>query len=509
MLVLAFDIGRVAFIESHWDEDACISISWLLSKGWRLYGDVFSHHMPLDYIPGWAIASLFGNRFEVFRGFMIFLWAAACSGLFFSLRRHESESARLVPFLFAVLSSQWLTYWMGQMMLVESYWGYAIILLLATIGGPIGLPSRRVHGGAAVLVGFLMGLLLSASLTCVLPFACLAAWMRGDGDWRGAWKGLLGGFAAWSGLFFLWCLAHVDLAQWYRQAVGFNVDVYARFQHFELANPFLGLILKAFKETAAYFLAAGYGSPLERYFEGILKAGLLGWIGWNLVNRRFFAALWWLIFIVSIKARSERFIYTAPLHSTPFFLVAVLVLSVEMAGIWSFIRRRNGLRVSLAAAFAGAVLLAPTLIATSLATASLKEYAGNNPRHERLLAAIRKCTASSDRLAAFPFYSRVYFDSERLPAIPNVFYLPWQAAWPPQHSGTLGGLERSRPKVVIIQDTSIWGIPWSQYGHDVEAWVRNRYVPIILDLASGGGAGVQLYVLKDEAAEFVRCAEEK
>lgn len=53
---LVFDESRVSFIESHWDEDACITIGWLLSKGWKLYGDVFTHHMPLDYIPSWAIA---------------------------------------------------------------------------------------------------------------------------------------------------------------------------------------------------------------------------------------------------------------------------------------------------------------------------------------------------------------------------------------------------------------------------------------------------------------------
>ena len=491
---LAFDLSRVAFIESHPDEDACMAIGWLLSKGWRLYGDVFSHHMPLDYIPSWAVASLAGNRLEAFRGCMILMWATTCLGLYVALRRRDDASTRLVPYLFACLSSQWLTFWMGQMMLVESYWGYIVVLLLAIIGGPLGLPERPVDAVESVLAGFLLAVLLSASLTCVLPFACLLIWLAADPDWRKAWKGLLAGAVAWSGLLLLWCARHVDLSQWYAQVVWFNTHVYPRFYGFQTGHLYSGFLAAALKDTAAYFAAVPHGSLLEWYFEGLIKIGALGWIVWSFARRNAFRGAWWLVFIVAVKARAERFAFVIPFHTAPFYLAATLLVAIELSRLWALVQRRSSLRLSAAAALAAAIVLAPTIVATSMATASLKGFAKADPAREAAVSAIRRCTAPADPIAAFPFGARYYLETSRVPAVPNVLYLPWQAAWEPQHAATLAGLAQARPKAVIIEDTEVWGVPWKEYGRDVEAEVRKHYVPVPLGPESGEPARVRLYV---------------
>ncbi|MBI5595676.1 MAG: hypothetical protein HY928_06245 [Elusimicrobia bacterium] len=505
LALLGADLARVSFIESHWDEDACIAIGWLLSKGWRLYGDVFSHHMPLDYIPSWAISSFFGTGFVLFRGFMLILWAAVCSALYLVSRRQEPGPARAVPFVYVVLSSQWLTYWMGHLMLVESYWGYAVVLLLALIGTPLGFRRESVHRAEPVLVGALLGLVLSASLTCALPFACLAAWLAHDPDWRPRWRGVAVGFLAWLVVFGLWCLRYVGWSQWYTQAFWFNANVYAAFYPFDVANPYFGFLLQAVKDNASYFAAALSWSDLGQYFEGLLRLAVLGWVLWNALQRRFFAALWWVLFTVCIRARAERFAYAPPFHATPFFLTAVLLLSAGAARAWYAVRGR-GLRPALGAMTLAALLFAPTLLTTSMATAALKPFGGDNRKYEMLLGAVRACTAPDDRLAVFPCYPRFYTDSGRLPATPNVFYLPWQEAWEPQRTATLRGLEQSKPKVVIIQDTTIWGIPWKKYGGAVEEWVAGRYVPVVRGTDPEEDLRVQMFVLKEHAAEFVLCA---
>lgn len=505
LALLGADLARVSFIESHWDEDACIAIGWLLSKGWRLYGDVFSHHMPLDYIPSWAIASFLGTSAGLFRGFMLVLWAAVCSALYAVSRRHEPGPARAVPYLFACLSSQWLTYWMGHLMLVESYWGYAVVLLLALLGTPLGFKRENIHRAEPVLAGVLLGVLLSASLTCALPFACLAAWLAHDPDWRPRWRGLAAGFFAWAAVFGLWCLRFVGWSHWYEQSVWFNANVYADFYPFAAANPYFGFLLQAVKDNAVYFAGTLSWSDLGGYFEGLLRLAVLGWVAWLASQRRFFAAVWWVVFTVSVRARAERFAYAPPFHAAPFFLCATLLVSAASARAWYAVRDR-GLRPSLALLVLGALLLAPTLLTTSMATAALRPYGQDNLKYEMLLGAVRSCTAPEDRLAVFPCYPRFYTDSGRLPATPSVFYLPWQAAWEPQRSATLAGLERAEPKVVIIQDTTIWGIPWKRYGGAVEDWVAARYVPVVRGTDPAEDLRVQLFVRKEHAADFVACA---
>src|SRR5438045_2936392 len=87
LIALTASLARVAFIESHWDEDAVTATGWLLSKGWKLYSGVFSHHTPLDFIPAVLLARLFGPSPLVMRAFMVALWALVAAGLFGALRR--------------------------------------------------------------------------------------------------------------------------------------------------------------------------------------------------------------------------------------------------------------------------------------------------------------------------------------------------------------------------------------------------------------------------------------
>ena len=484
-----------------------MTIGWLLSKGWKLYGDVFSHHMPLDYIPSWALACVFGARFEVFRGFMIVLWALVCAALFLVCRRRGPEAGP-VPFLFAALTSQWLTYWMGQMMLVESYWGYAVVLLLALVGTPLRLAGADVSRGEGLAAGALLGLLLSASPVCVPVAACLAVWIFREPRWRSRRRALAAGFGGWAALFLIWCAGHVDFGLWYADVVRFNAAVYAGFSGLE-GPPAAAFAVRALRDNAGYFASALEWGNFEQYFEGLLKLSVLGWVGWNLARRRFFEAAWWVVFIIALKARAEHGADAVPFHSAPFYLVAALLLCRELSMLWAESRRRPGWGRPLVFAMAAGFFLFPTLIATSFAVSSLKRYAAKSVEYEMLVAALKDCTEPADRIAVFPFYPRFYLDSGRLPAVPDVFYLPWQEAWPPQREATMAALVRNRPKAVVIQDATIWGAPWSEYGGSVDAWVRENYLSVARSAEPGEELRARLWVRKDAAPAFVACAQVK
>ncbi len=478
-----------------------MAIGWLLSKGWRLYSGIFTHHTPLDYLPASLLADVFGPSTTAMRAFMIALWAIVAATLYRALRPRAVGAWTAV--FFAILSSQWLTYWYGQMMLVENYWGYAVVLALALLGSPLELepdPSPR----RAVAVGALIALILTASPVCFPVAALLALWVVADGRWRGLSRWSAVGAAGWLALFGLWAFAHADLGRLWEHVIVFNREVYARFYGLE-NRAVLGFWQLALEHSVAYFASTFDARNLEMYFEGLIKIVALGWVAWSLANRRWAQAVWKLAFIVVLQSRPEKTADAPPFHAAPFYLAATLIAASAIARTWQALSGRP--RVVFAVAAAG--LLLPTLWATSFATASLRPFSRPDAVYESILAAVRTCTTPEDRVAALPCYPRFYLDTARLPATPSVFYLPWQEAWEPQRRATLDSLRRERPKVVLIQDTKVWGVPWNEFGAGINAWLKAAgYMPVMRSTDPAAPLRVQLLVRPDAAPAFVACAQE-
>lgn len=486
----ALTLWNTAFIESHWDEDDCVAIGWLLSKGWRLYRDVFSHHMPLDYLPSWALARLFGPSPEICRGFMVLLWALGCGALF-SARRSKTEAYAAA--LFTLLSSQWLTFWYGQLMLVENLWAWAVVGLLA-------LAERgELKPRESALAGVLLGVLAFASLTSWPACALLGLFFL-----RRPRRELAAGFAGFVTLFAVWSRRHADLGLWYQDAVRFNASSYAAFNGLAPGAPAAGFFGGALLNVLAYFAATFSWNSLEQFFEGLLRLAALGWILEPLVKRRPLEALWRAALVFSLKLRPEHFRLAPPHHSAPFFLAAGWLLSSQL------VRAREALgaldrRWARAWTAACALLLLATLAPTSLATYSLRGLqARDRPRLAALSSLVAQATEPQDAVAAFPSLSRLYVESARAPATPNVFYLPWQAAWPEQHERTLAALKDRPPKLVAILETAIWGVPWKAFGADIDAWVRGNYRPVSIREVPADDLGPALWVRRDYAAELLR-----
>ena len=476
--VLAFGLWHLwgaRFYEFFWDEDTNLAVGWLLSKGWRLHRDVFTHHMAVEYIPSTFLASLVGNSFVYFRVFMLGLWAGVCTLVFLLTRRWAARV--LLATLFAGLGSFWLTYWFGHMMLVESYWGYALLLALVLMGGPLGEEPAPTHGRAAA-VGALLALAASASLNCALPCFCLALWLACDRGWRPQWRWLAAGAAGWLAVAAGWCLRYADLGLVYDQAVRFNLTVYARYCGYGSGPPQVGVLKAAFAENARYFLRVwDLGGP-SQYFESLLKLTVWAWLGWRLWRREYWRALWWLVFIPLLKVRGEAAVESVPFHSAGYFLPAAFLLCRELSSAWDKTKGRPRLRWGLG--LAAAAVLSPTWLSSAALVRPHRLYPQGDPHCAAAITAIGRLTGPEDRIAVFPMAPRIYFESGRLPAAPSVYYLPWQADWPSQRSGTLAALAANRPRVVVRQNEPVWGIPWSAYAADIEDWLKRGNDPVLL-----------------------------
>lgn len=485
LALLLADVSRTAFLERHLDEDACMAVGWALSRGLRLYADVFSHHMPTDYLPAWAVAKLFGPRPAAFRAAMVAAWAACAAGVWLALRR-GGDRARLTAALFAVLSSQWLTYWGGQFMLVENMWAWATVALVAVLGFPLdedpGVPGRLRLAAAGALLAFL----LTASLAALGVFACLAAWTLRDRRWRAGWPWLGAGAAAWLAVFLGWSAGRVAWSLWWADAVRFNFAVYS-------------------KAMGGWSLAVFHiaGSGLERYFDVFVRAVLLWRVVSLAASRRREDALGWAALALAVSSRGEHYELSFPVHAAPLYAVAALACAAELSRLWEAARPR-GTAFAAAGALGAALVLAPTIAITSDAELSLRRFSSPSPERAVAAEALSRC-APPGPIAVLPLEPRLYLESGRLPALPGIFYLPWQAQWPEQRRRAAAAMDARLPAAVLYAPKTIWGHEWPEYASDLQASLERGYAPAAAWEAPGARPWV-LYARKEQAPEVARCA---
>lgn len=492
---------RVAFVESHPDEEASLVTGWLLARGWTLYRDLFSHHLPGDYLPPAALALLGGPSVAAARAAMLAAWAASCGALFTLSRRRTGGAA--LACAYTVLSACWLTYWHGQLMLIEVWIGHACVLALAILGTPLGEAPAEGRGAAAAC-GALLGVLLLASPTFLPAALLLAAWAAADPAWRGRRRGLAAGAAAAGAAWLAWALAVSDLSLAFDHVVRFNGSVYSRFLGLDPERPLLSLAAAALRENARAFASAWAWTSLDRFFEGFVRLAALAWCAGLFARGRRAAAVWWAALWVWLAPRFELAPLALPFHRAPFFYVATLVVARQIVLVAPWLSRRgvpgrSGLLL-------GGAILSFTLIPTAIAANALRAYRRPDAAMDAVAAAVRACLPQDARVAALPMAPALHLATLREPALPAVFYLPWQAAWPPAKRAMLEAWDRSPPAVVLLGGTtSVSGAGWADYAAELDARIKAGFVPVLSWPGEEAGR-FQLWARRDLAEGFVRCA---
>ncbi|MBI4347410.1 MAG: hypothetical protein HY553_11175 [Elusimicrobia bacterium] len=494
-------LASVAFTETHPDEDAALAIGWLLSRGWLLYRDVFSHHLPTDYIPAELLASALGPSRLAARWLMLAAWAAASSALFALLRRNRDGAATAAAY--TALSAAWMTYWHGNLLLIETWIGHGVVLAAAALGSPLAFsPEATPRRGLAL--GALLACLALASPTFLPATALVAARAAAEPAWRSRGRWLGAGAVAAGALWLAWSALHADLSLLVDHVVRFNVTVYPRFLGLRPEHPLLSWAGGVLADHARAYAGALAWTSLDRYFEGVLRLALLGWCAWHATSGRIGLAAWWLALLVALAPRAEPIALAVPFHRSPWFFAATLLVArgSVLAAPWAF--RGPPARAAVGAVAAAA--LAVTLIPTAIATSQLREFSAPDEAAQAVKRALRECLPESARVAAFAMEPHVFVDTLREPAVPAVFYLPWQATWPPARERLLRAWDRSPPAAVYLSGSlDVWGARWESWGSDVEERLRRGYVPVVA-WPPDEPERFQVWVARERGDAFVRCA---
>ncbi|MCS7092721.1 MAG: hypothetical protein NZM26_05255, partial [Patescibacteria group bacterium] len=441
------------FAEFFGDEAVNIYAGYLISKGYRLYSDIFNHHLLLDYIPPWFV-SLFQKELHYELTRVILITAIyIISSLSFLLNSALSSASHR---LFA--ASLFLAFILGHTngnfyshhFLVDHLIAMAVVLLLnaAIIPTYFSLENHGPNIWQLAVAGSACGILATASLGNVFVCAVWAPYllyMLLKPYFR--WLYLLTFGLSFLGVIiiqFLWLVQFGALQGFWEQSVLFNQLYYSRYGaawQWALKDGFLGT--QNLSENPRLLVVIFVTALFLVY--SLMRKGL-----------KIFPALSLLIFVVlttmAFKVRGLRGGHASPVYFFTFTLVAFTLLKYMELNIAIFLKKPK----------AYSLIACAVLFLSSGSVIFIKSLTGD-PWAKRFdpeegVIYIRQNSQKQDKIQAIydPF---PYILTGRELACPTLFYLPWNATWDRERNGNafLKCLQEKRPRFIFYDpEGNIW-----------------------------------------------------
>ncbi len=454
LLLLSFLVGLTKLYYGRFvDEADTLTLGWLISEGYTLYQDVFSHHFPLPYFWAAGVVSLVGNSFVAMRLSVLLLQV----GLFAAAMRLQGHylAIGLASLVWNLINQ----FHRGQQAIYATFEGLfmaaAFLLILAWLAEDE--PPKR--GAVYACAGGLMGLAVLSDPLMVYAFAAGLLGVFLSAARRGGRAGLIEGLRrlAWAAgaatllfaLFALYLFASGTLDDFYQSAIWFNAEIYAKYENASpdrmaqigqnLVSGFKLFDARWVKHLSPFIPLETYRSvKLEDevlYFSWIFSSftfrlALLACIGGLLMRRQAVAALFVYLFAAALLAREDEGLYAIAftLVSLTAGFYALTTEGIRGEGSKSF--------ALLLRAWAGFLLLLAVMLAWLalrggffLLTHPLQLADGRHvTMYHKFEANVRALTSNQEiELAVYPINPIVYFVTEIPPASKYTFMYPWVA----------------------------------------------------------------------------------
>jgi hypothetical protein len=450
------------------DEADNLNVGWLISKGYILYRDVFSHHFPFTYYWVALVAAFVGNSFAIMRISVLLLqiglFAIAMKATNFFL------TIGLTSLAWNLINQ----FHRGHEVLYQTLNGLFLVVSFIVIFGFMVKKSKPGYLTLA-LVGLLLGLALLTDPLSIYPvtiailgiFASGAAYHSSPRWGEGLRRMLLVGASIGLVLsvFLVSLLATGTVKDFYRDTIWFNAEVYSKYVPADpiqvdsfIHNVASGLDIlnpKWVENTSPFISLEPFRSDrLEDeglYFSWIFSSFLfrLSILACSLgliLNRKFLAAIFLFLFSATLLLRNDIYFYVIGftllslfagfyflIHLTKpvLFHIAPALSNESKSGRLIFAKRSLwtiwlALLIVVAgmyswAAFRGAYFLAYHV--------NIVKDEAEYKVYERIGSQIRNlaCEQENVELVAFERHPIIYFASGLLPATKYTYMNPWVA----------------------------------------------------------------------------------
>lgn len=434
----------------------------LITRGYRLYVDFFSSHMPVAYYVAAVPAVLGASTLEQFRAFSDGLLILATLGVVWGFRHRLPV---LVLGVWATITVFAHTLQWGEMLTASTCAAYGVL-----VAGLVfyTTPGLRFSLRQQVLLSAAIFLSLQSELVAIFPVLLLGLCYVGARfrDVR-ALVSLLLIVAAPHAVMLLGLWLTGELPDFLASAYQFNQLYYAQF----LMNPSLLGMLHDWEAQYRTYLQQSLQNPIG--VHGCLVLANL-------------AAVWVVARARGVPVALIAYLFVALAHvrdEGAYYLCSYLSLALDLTWALAALRARAP-RWQLAFA---ALLL--SLGANFVVQVGLTyDLSGRAARTEPDIGIVAAITSPGERILVVPFDQYVYLAANRMPASVFSYYLPWHAVDPDIDARLRADLHAARPPVVIFRRTELVN------GH----WLPKDYASGLYDFLSGEG-----YVPLDESSPLL------
>lgn len=477
------------------DEGDTIAVGWLVSKGWVLYKDIFSHHFPLPYLFIALVIKIFGAKILPVRLSLIIL-RTLCIGISMKFSRLH------LPLGIVALSWSLIGYlYLGNSLLYHSFTGVFLIS-----GFSIGLAyinniKNSSPMGLFILSAFLGFASLSDPLKflpaiVLMTFIIISTILQNPRDTRfhqtiKKCSFLFLGFCAALSGYILYAIITKSLADFYQNAILFNTTIYSKYSppityinilqsltnFLDINNPIW------FENYSPYYEWHNYFFIDHWIFTGFFyRIVILTACTFCLINRKFLLGI--CVYAVSslLTLRSSVCFSAAPFVLLSFFISGWIICGNAFS-IQNMLNNLLGKILGIFNIFIRVVILIMLIWLNSRGAEFLVRNPSNLTYYHNFngvlgdAAYYRKlsCHRNDAKLLIYPGAPIIYFLAQIPPASKFLFMTPWVAEIGQEDA--IKSLAENPSILYIDRRTDVGNFQVDEYLADLLNYVDHHYIP--------------------------------
>ncbi len=490
LLIVSLFAGCIVLYWGNFGDEADnLVVGSLLTRGYVLYRDIFSHHFPFAYYWAAAVVSLFGKSILAAR-LSVLLFQVTSFAIAMKLSRFRL-SLGLASLVWNIIGHLYK----GNMLLYNMFCGASLVVVFSVT---LAIVSRKIDGNwkSILAIGLFSTIAILSDPLSIYAIAVTLIFLLSTpptGLKQGFVMGLIiaVGLAGYAG----YLLISGAFTDFIRDAITFNSQIYSKYVY---TNPvrfhdFFEMSIKGLKIFDATWMNTDPMKPICNSYTEFDRWIFTGFL------YRLSVILTSLAFVIRKRFRAAGFIYlfAAALlvinewdfRAASFIMVALVAAAGLIVKQWM----RQQLHITFISisqmafrALVGCMLiwLVIRVAAHTAENRQMLSYKANFGVYESEAARIQTelaCGRSDVLLAYYPGNPYIYWFTDMKPVSKYIFMWPWVAeiALPDVINCLSDTLSDKGLAVVYIADAEIWGrYKTRDYLRSLQSYLEESYVKV-------------------------------
>ncbi len=461
-------IGKISVLGVHGDESTLLTLSKMLSEGQMIYRDFFTHHMPISY---YLVAIFYMFGIQTKSGLRILFDLLQIGGMIcYYFYFKEKIKDKSIPILIVVM---WifspLIY--NNCVLADSIYACAMMGLFLFIYKNEKMEFNIVDQCIISFLTFIAAMSTHIAFYPLLLFYLYYIFVRirlyiRIKNFKKEFMYDIRFATIVLAPFLVLLLSYLALGifdDFWEQAIIFNFKYYTKYTGEKTTlSLFTDNFSSFFSHTTTFIknillLLNGDISP-QLVFD-ILMFGSFLYCAFQTIKKGKGIFSFYLVLFVYLLFMRTGF------HGVSFYYI-VCFWMIEHISL-----QEGRKQYIFGLVIVAMIILSNNLIQNCKSGALKKEKPVTSPE-----CIIDVVTEKNEKIWTFPYRTDLYVATGRLPAIGDIYYLPWQDDVPGKEKQVIEDLKRTQPLVIVVnRNESVWGHALEEYAAELLQFVSENY----------------------------------